>query len=297
MEKGSKITLLGGDLRQCYAAEFLARHFDEVALWGLGNRGYPHPSIKQYDALQDALAESKLCVFPVRVSTDGTNLSCPLDRKTEIELLYLFDIFSSNSTILGGIVSKETENRVANCGCRYINYFEREELQIKNALLTAEGALALGITETPGALLHSRVAVLGYGRIAKFLCEKLSGMGAFVTVFARKSVDRSTAICSGFEAFSFENDFKDRISRGFDIIYNTVPARVIDETLIEFINKNTVYIELASAPGGIDPEMANHYGIKTVRADGLPGKISPKSAGKIIAETIVQILIEEEYIT
>ena len=292
-----KITLLGGDLRQCYAADYFCRFFDEVALWGLGDRAYSHSSIKIYDTPQEALEQSSLCVLPVRVSTDGVNLNCPLDQNAKIELLCLFDIFSSNSTILGGIVSGETKTNLIERGHRYINYFDREDLQIKNALLTAEGALALGITETSHSLLGSNVAVLGYGRIAKFLCQELSQMGANVAVFARKSTDRATAFSYGFQTFSFEDGFSNRLAHDFDIIYNTIPVPIVNEDIVVCMRKDAVFIDLASAPGGIDFNSAAKYGIKTVRAQGLPGKIAPKTAGEIIAETIVHILTEEEYIT
>lgn len=297
MPRAPKIALLGGDLRQCYAAEFLSQYFDEVAIWGLGKRDYKIRSIRQYETPQDALAGCTHCILPVKVSRDSETLDCPLSQGAKAKLLCIFDIFSSKSTTLGGIVSNETINELISRGHRYINYFEREELQIKNALLTAEGAIAEGIMETPVSLLGAKVAVLGYGRIAKLLCEKLSLMGAIVTVFARKKSDRADAFCHGATAFSFENDFCRQISEGFDLIYNTVPTLVVNASTVACMNPNTVYIDLATAPGGIDFEAAKQHGIKAVQAWGLPGKVSPKSAGRIVAETIVQILTEEGYIT
>ena len=297
MQKLSKIAILGGDLRQCYAAEFLSQHFDEVAVWGLGKREYEHCSIRTYETPAEALAQCSHCVLPVIVSRDGKTLDCPLDSSTKTGELSIFDIFSSKPTILGGIVSDETLRWCISRGHRYINYFEREDLQIKNALLTAEGAIASGIVETPISLFGAKVAVLGYGRIAKILCEKLILMGAAVTVFARKASDQATAFCRGATACSFKNDFDGQISCGFDLIYNTVPARIIDAQTVSHMSHNTVYIDLATAPGGIDFEAAKQYGIKAIPAWGIPGKIAPKSAGKIVAETIVQILTEEGYIT
>lgn len=288
-----KITLLGGDMRQRYAAESFSCFFDEVAIWGLGNWEGASPFITIYDTPQEALNESSFCVLPIVTSRDGVTLWCPLDDGAKIELLYLFDIFSSNSTILGGNVPNETFSKLK---CRYINFSDREELQIRNALLTAEGALALGITKTQSSLLGANVAVLGYGRIARFLCRELSAVGAKVTVFARKSTDRAIAISCGFNALSFEEDFSVRLSRDFDIIYNTIPVRIISENILSCMKKDVVVIDLASAPGGVDTEVASKYGIETILAQGLPGKIAPKTAGEIVADTVVHILKEEEYI-
>ena len=63
------------------------------------------------------------------------------------------------------------------------------------------------------------------------------------------------------------------------------------------MSKETLLVDLASAPGGIDFEAAKTYGIKSIWALALPGKATPKSAGRIIAHTIVHILNEEGYIT
>lgn len=297
MIKQSKIAVLGGDARQYYAADYLCRFFDEVAIWGFGDGVGSRSLVKRYNAPEEALKGSELCVLPIRVSMDGNTLSCPLDQTSKLELLYLLDIFSSNSTILGGSVSMGTLNEIHLQGNRYINYFEKEELQIKNALLSAEGALALGITETPFAMFGAKIAVLGYGRIAKFLCDKLSRMGAFVTVFARNANDRAIALSYGFNAYPFDNRFINNLSQDFDIIYNTVPSPIIDGLTASRISEQATFIELASFPGGIASEAAKLYRGKLIYADGLPGKFAPMTAGRIIAETIVQILTEEEYIT
>ena len=79
MPKKPKIALLGGDLRQCYAAEYLTQYFDEVAVWGLGKRKYTSHSIRQQETPQAALAGCDCCILPVKVSQDGDTLYCPLD--------------------------------------------------------------------------------------------------------------------------------------------------------------------------------------------------------------------------
>ena len=53
-----------------------------------------------------------------------------------------------------------------------------------------------------------------------------------------------------------------------------------------------LYIEIASAPGGIDLPAARDKGIKTIIAPSIPGKYSPKTAGKYIFETVCDILSE-----
>ena len=295
MKKLSKITLLGGDLRQAYAADLLSGYFEQVATWGMGKNTREDASVIQYETLEGALAGCEFCVLPIKATRDGVTLDCPLDPSAKTGLLSILDNISSNSTILHGIVSNDTLSKANWQGIRCVNYYEREDLQIKNALLTAEGAIAEGITKTSFALSGARVAVLGYGRIAKLLSEKLRLLGSDVTVFARKPADRALAYASGVKSASF--DFSDRLADDFDIIYNTVPARIIDSSIVSHMKKDVVFIDLATAPGGIDFDLATSYDITAVPAWGLPGKIAPKTAGEIVAQTIVQILTEEGYFT
>ena len=58
--------------------------------------------------------------------------------------------------------------------------------------------------------------------------------------------------------------------------------------------KNTKIIELASAPYGLDFDLARKYGVDVIKAFGLPGKYTPKTAGEIIGKKIQQHLQKEE---
>jgi dipicolinate synthase subunit A len=52
-------------------------------------------------------------------------------------------------------------------------------------------------------------------------------------------------------------------------------------------------VDLASPPGGFDIVAAKKYGIDIIRALSLPAKTAPKTAGSIIAESILNIIEEE----
>ena len=76
----------------------------------------------------------------------------------------------------------------------------------------------------------------------------------------------------------------------FDIIINTVPVLILNKKRLELLNKNTLLIDVASAPGGIDFEVARQLNIKTIWALGIPGKIAPISSAEYIKETIYNII-------
>ncbi len=294
MKKPMCIAFLGGDERQRYAAAAMSDIFREILVWGLGP---PSGNIKYCDAAVGAIGCSDAVVLPIRVTTDGRRLNCPLEQEAHLDIEELSHILPANTPVLGGIMPNVYLERLQAKGIRYINYFDREELQIKNALLTAEGALALAITELPIGLLGANAAVLGYGRIGKLLGDLLSRVGVNVTVFARKPTDLAKAQMCGHSTVSFYGDYKAVLAQKFDIIFNTVPYLLINDEILSQMRRDSLVVDLASAPGGVDFESARRRDIKTIWATGLPGKIAPKSAGMIIAETIVHLLIEEEYIT
>ena len=67
---------------------------------------------------------------------------------------------------------------------------------------------------------------------------------------------------------------------------------VIGRECIDCIKKDAFIIDLASKPGGTDINYAKQKGINTVWALSLPGKTAPVTAGKIIKETVDNILFE-----
>jgi dipicolinate synthase subunit A len=56
------------------------------------------------------------------------------------------------------------------------------------------------------------------------------------------------------------------------------------------MEKKILLIDLASAPGGVDAEVARGLGLPVVWALSLPGKYAPVTAGEIIADTVLSML-------
>ena len=77
-------------------------------------------------------------------------------------------------------------------------------------------------------------------------------------------------------------------------VFNTVPSIVIGKNELANARKDTLFIDLASKPGGIDFEEARLCGVDTIWSLSLPGKVAPVTAGNIIKETIINILNQEE---
>lgn len=291
MDKNIKLALLGGDERQCYLARELAARGFETAVWGLGKEVDIGKAVKCRDA-RSAIDSASAVVLPLPASLDGISVNCSDPDAERIKLLTLLEY--TDAPIFGGRLG---ESFMLSASARkkiVIDYFESETLQIKNATPTAEGAIYLAMQNMKKTLCGSRVAVVGYGRIGRMLSCLLAKIGASVTVAARNL--RQLA-----EASSFGNNTV-RISSSyalgglgplceegdFDVIFNTVPARLFDKEVIEMLPKDILLIDLASVPGGVDFAAAKERGINAIWALSLPGKYAPESAGKIIADTLCE---------
>lgn len=222
------------------------------------------------------------------LSKDGITLNTPLSE-TEIilnekfaEMLRGKRVFCANSAQL-----KKTGDY---SDVFVYDYLAREELAVENAVPTAEGAIAAAIDNTDITLHGSRCLVAGFGRIGKLLARDLYALGADVTVSARKPHDLSWISSCGYRGVK-TNEISE--SGSYDIIFNTIPSMIFDRSVLSRTAANAVVIDLASKPGGIDLEACKALGIKAFAALSLPGKTAPRTAARIIKDTIYNIVREE----
>ena len=291
-----KIAVLGGDLRQYAAALELGRKNWDVVLWGLELTDSRNRQIKCCDSYKDAVQGAVAVVRPLPTSTDGVLLNCPFSaQQTRLKLSELVDSIDPACMIIGGRLPKETFNRAALADHRVVDYFESEDFQIQNAYITAEAAVSIAMNSLNKNICGARVAITGYGRIAKHLINLLSSMGADITVAARKTSDLAWSACSGCSVLRIGNTEAMRrniyeLSHGFDIIYNTVPHRLFDREFLQCADRDTFIVDLASVPGGVDIIAAKELGANVLWATSLPGKYAPMSAGELIARCVDDIL-------
>lgn len=278
------VAFVGGDKRQLFAAKSLLQQDCKVYLVGfdkLENQG--DLQLADFDT---ALKKADIFIFPVTGVKGRTVPSKYSDSEINLtdnflEQLKSKMIFCGKSDSLQSLSSE----------LRIYDYLRREEFAVANALPTAEGAVQIAMEQYLGTIYNSRCFVVGYGRIGKILSRMLKALNADVTVSARKADHFRYIQADGNKAMKTQ-DIKSL--EQFDIVFNTVPKLVIDRKVLAKTNPDTLIIDLASQPGGVDFETAEKLGIKTVHALSLPGKCAPKAAGKIISDTILDI-IKEEY--
>ena len=283
------IGVIGGDKRMLAAAKAFCADGCTVLLAGFDKIEKLMGRIEGMVSPGEAALCSEIIVLPLPLTKDGKTLSAPYSS----ESILLDDSFSR--LMRGKKVFCSMKNKLLKTG-RYWNsdlvydYFDREELNVLNSVATAEGAIEIAMREFSGTINGSHCLVSGFGRIGKVLSNMLKGLGADVTVSARKKEDLAWITLFGYTA-SESNNLSSLSD--FDIIFNTVPALLFDSRVLAHIAQNAVVIDLSSQPGGVDFESAKRMGINAIHALSLPGKVAPKTSGEIIKNTIFNMLEED----
>lgn len=178
----------------------------------------------------------------------------------------------------------ENQKILASKKITYHNLLEDEIFAIDNAILTAEGALMLIIRGTNILIYKMKIAILGYGRVGKAMTTLLKGLGVNFSIFTNDYYERSTARLCNTTVSDLSEDLND-----FDVIINTIPAKILSINKLKNTKKSCYILDLASF-SSVEICDVNSLGIAYDNALGIPGKYSPKSAGEILAQAVLRDL-------
>ncbi len=282
MKSPLRFGVLGGDRRMRFLADLLAA--DGVPVIAAAMENDP-PALARHVSVPALLAEADAVILPLPVTKDGKTLFAPLSGG-EVPLSDGLAERLAGKRVFWGMPEKLPKTE-AWAGVRAKDYFAREALTLGNAALTAEGAVALAIREHPAALFGAECLITGFGRIGTSLAPKLLAFGARVSGAARKREDRMRMATLGVRPLRF-----DEITQPYDIVFNTAPAPVLTAPILLRQKPDTLLIELASAPGGIDRKAAAALRLRVVDAPGLPGRVAPKTAAALIRDAVYELLEE-----
>ncbi len=294
--KKMKFCIVGGDMRQVYLAEYLINKGFEVSLCGIDKSRVSGISLKRARAAihppESAIPGSNVLVLPIPISLDGFHISTPLaGSRVNFEINDILDMADRSTVIVGGYVSDYMRSHIEERKMQIFDYNDSDAFQIRNSVSTAEGALEIAMRELSVTVRGTDAAVLGYGRCGRTLASLLRAVGANVTVGARSESALAWAETEGCTPCKL-TDFQG-IAGKFPVVFNTVPYPVIGTPILNSLMPEALIIDIASLPGGIDPTADIPDSLTVIYAGGLPGRTSPKSAGEIVGQSILDKLYSE----
>ena len=261
---------VGGDRRQTVLAALLAR---EGRVWC---RGVP----ERPDELPEGPVDVLILPCPA--------FSAPGLIRTEAGGLppaALKDYVNEKTKIVGGALASGNGALSELPAASVTDLLLDPAVCLENARLTAEACLVHVMQSTERSLYGRRCLVLGYGRIGACLSRLLRELGAQVVILARSPAQRALARTNGLEASAFDQPLPPA-----ELVFNTVPAPALPGAALASLGAQTLWVELASKPGGLPEGFAPAF--RVLGANNLPGRILPVSAAEALYRGILRLLRE-----
>ena len=193
-----KMIFLGNDKRSINAAKLIKQILKDIKITIFENSN-------QINEIYD------IYIMPIPLSLNGKSLN-----NTQVNIA------------LEKIINNIPENAIKLSAGNYlknsIDIVARNDFSYKNAVPTAEGAIALAMNNTEITLEESKVLVTGFGRVSKILIQKLIALCKDITVALRNKSDMVLLDTLGINVLPIE---KVAVNiKNFDIIFNTIPYKI-----------------------------------------------------------------------
>ena len=167
-------------------------------------------------------------------------------------------------------------------------------LMLQRTPAIIEGLLRIVIENTAFTIHNATTCVVGQGTIGAVLARYLVALGAHTHVAARNAEQRAAAYVAGATPHLLED--LPQLAPNLDLVFSTVPSRIIGEDVLSRLPKSALIVDLAAPPGGVDFDVAKRIGLKAIWGRGL-GSRAPLTVGASqwggIRERIEAILQEE----
>ena len=275
--------ILGGDLRQVYMAnEFIARKYS-VITFGLTSPELDS-SCYSTNSLSEAMNSCQKLITPIPISRDRFHITA-LDTNLDLTIETLCSLLTPEHILYGGCFTAELKNYCRANHIIYYDFMETEEIVLYNTIATAEGAIAEAINNSNINLHGSSCLIIGFGRCARTLADKLKGLCNHITIAARSTIALADAYTASFHTIQL-TELKKSIDT-YDYIFNTVPSLILTKGLLIRTKSEVTVIDIASSPGGVDYPYAKELQRNCKLCLGLPGKFAPKSSAAFLVDHVL----------
>jgi dipicolinate synthase subunit A len=292
--KGLRIGMLGGDRREQEIARRAAATGADVRAYGFPWPDGGIPGVTYLSEPAAVLDNAKFALFPIPgISTSGA-LFAPAAETPIIPDRALLSRMAPRAHIILGWADKSLKMHADALSIKLHEYEWDRSLMLRRTPAIIEGLLRIVIENTDMTIHGANACVVGQGTIGAVLTRYLVALGARTAVVARSPEQRAAAFVASATPHRFE-ELPD-IAPRLDLLFSTVPTRVVGENVLSQLRKSALIVDLAAPPGGVDFDCAKRLGLRAIWGRGL-GSRAPVTVGASqwggIRERIEQILLEE----
>jgi dipicolinate synthase subunit A len=271
-----KIAVVGGDKRDPEIARLAAETGASVKAYGIPWPEEDIPGVERVDSAHKAVEGAHYIFSPIPRG-DGLQLYAPHATEPIIADEDFFSRAEPGAYVFCGRATPEIQAAANAAGVLVHEYDPDRELMLLRAPAIVEGALELAIENTDVTINDAEVVVVGFGNIGQLLARTLRALGARVHVAARNPIQRAGAYGDGLLPLKLEE--LTELAPSLDMVFSTVPARVVDRAVLERLPKGSLVLDIAPPPDHADLELATELGHRAVWARGL-GKRAPITVGR-----------------
>lgn len=287
------IAVIGGDARYLELIRQLRKISKaKTVLVGYDKLEQGFTEVKQMDFTDLVPSQLDIVILPITGTDDNGNVEVIFSNQKITLTEDWFAQLNKSAIVFTGMTNDYLNDVTKKFKIELKPLLDRDDVAIYNSIPTAEGTIMMAMRHTDYTIHSSRVIVAGFGRVGHTVANKFSALGAKVSVAASSIYDLARITEMGLTAIPL--DQLHHHTETCDVLINTIPAQVIKKDSIQQLPSHALIFDLASIPGGTDFEYAEQRGIKAILAKSLPGVVAPKTAGKILADVIKQILIERK---
>lgn len=271
-----RIAVVGGDERDPEIARLAAETGASVRAFGIPWPMAGISGVEQVDSPSAAVDGADYIFLPIPLGV-GSVLYAPHERTPIVVDEGVFTRAATGAYAFCGRVTTEIEAAANAAGVLIHEYDPDKELMLLRGPAIVEGALQQAIEATDITINDAEVVVVGFGNIGQLLARSLHGLGARVHVAARNPIQRAGAYADGLLPLTLE-ELPD-LAPSLDMVFSTVPAQVVDRSILERLPPRTLVLDIAPPPDHADLELAAELGHRAVWARGL-GRRAPVTVGR-----------------
>ncbi len=288
------IGMLGGDRREQEIARRAAATGAEVRAHGFPWPENGIPGVKHLDDPAAVLKGARFALFPIPGISASGALFAPAAPAPIIPDRAMLSGMAPSAHIILGWADENLKRHAASLSIGIHEYEWDRSLMLQRTPAIIEGLLKIVIENTSITIHTATACVVGQGTIGAVLARYLVLLGARTHVAARNAEQRAAAFVAGAVPHTLA-DLAELAPR-LDLLFSTVPVRVIGEDILAGLPKSALVVDLAAPPGGVDFDAAKRLGVTAIWGRGL-GSRAPVTVGASqwggIRERIETILREE----
>lgn len=285
---GLRIAVVGGDRRQLALVAALVSQRACVVCFGVPD-WVELAEIERAGSFETAVSGAQVVILPI----SGTDAAGAVRTAEGVAPVVLdeqsFSMLRRGTLLATGSLRAHFRAMAEEAGVQVLEYAEEDEIAVLNSIPTAEGAIQIAMQEMPITVHGSNAFVLGFGRCAITLARMLHALGANTFVYARRPAQLARAFEMGIPARPLDA-LANEIGNAH-VIFNTIPSMLMPEALLSHTDPAVLIVDIASSPGGTDFEAASRLGRKAILALGLPGRVAPVTAGKVLASALPGLIV------